>query len=349
MSRKKIPLITFIIIAVLLLGTAVLIACSNNRRAEVRVRMTEIAASTASASLPTETAAPEAAAAPTEAPTETAAEVPTALPTEAPAALDPADWQNWPELPESVNPKLKALYFEGIADGNDPARFSKVGDSNTVMPSFLGCFDSGEGTGYDLGPYTELKEVIAQFQWSFSRNSRAAKNGATAYDMDVYHWYTDDVCWPYESALSCEYRLFTPSIAFIGFGTNDALLDIELYEEHLRSLVQKTLDRKIVPILLTKADNLEGDGSFNKATAKIAAEFNVPLWNLWRAMSELPNNGLKDGDVHPTSSEISLCNFAGSDLENYGWTVRNLSALKALDRVWRLLNDMPIHAYESRD
>ncbi len=267
------------------------------------------------------------------------------LPTEVPAALNPADWQNWPELPESVSPELKALYFEGIAEGNDPARFSKVGDSNTVMPSFLGCFDSGKGTGYDLGPYEDLQEVIDQFQWSFSRNSRAAKNGATAYDMDVYHWYTDDVCWPYESALSCEYRLFTPSIAFIGFGTNDALLDIELYEEHLRSLVQKTLDRKIVPILLTKADNLEGDGSFNEATAKIAAEFNVPLWNLWRAMSVLPNNGLKDGDVHPTSSEVSLCNFAGSDLENYGWTVRNLSALKALDRVWRLLNDMPIHEY----
>ncbi len=342
MNKKKFPVIPVIIIAALLIGAAVLIAVSNQRRAEVRVRMTEIAAATETASVPTSTPTAE----PTSVPTETPTEVPTeAIPTEAPAVLDPADWQNWPELPESISPELKAMYFEGIAEGNDPARFSKVGDSNTVMPSFLGCFDSGEGTGYDLGPYTELKEVIEQFQWSFSRNSRAAKNGATAYDMDVYHWYTDDVCWPYESALSCEYRLFTPSIAFIGFGTNDALLDIELYEEHLRSLVQKTLDRKIVPILLTKADDLEGDGSFNEVTAKIAAEFNVPLWNLWKAMAALPNNGLKDGDVHPTSSDVSLCNFAGSDLENYGWTVRNLSALKALDRVWRLLNDLPLNEY----
>ncbi len=342
MRKKKFPVIPVIIIAALLIGAAVLIAVSNQRRAEVRALMTEIAAATETASVPTSTPTAE----PTSVPTETPTEAPTeAIPTEAPAALDPADWQNWPELPESISPELKAMYFEGIAEGNDPARFSKVGDSNTVMPSFLGCFDSGEGTGYDLGPYTELKEVIEQFQWSFSRNSRAAKNGATAYDMDVYHWYTDDVCWPYESALSCEYRLFTPSIAFIGFGTNDALLDIELYEEHLRSLVQKTMDRKIVPILLTKADDLEGDGSFNEVTAKIAAEFNVPLWNLWKAMSALPNNGLKDGDVHPTSSDVSLCNFAGSDLENYGWTVRNLSALKALDRVWRLLNDLPLNEY----
>ena len=345
MNKKKFPVIPVIIIAALLIGAAVLIAVSNQRRGEVRVLMTEMAAATETASVPTSTPTAEPTSVPTETPTEVLTEeLPTEEPTAAPA-LDPADWQNWPELPESISPELKAMYFEGIEEGNDPARFSKVGDSNTVMPSFLGCFDSGEGTGYDLGPYEELQEVIEQFQWSFSRNSRAAKNGATAYDMDVYHWYTDDVCWPYESALSCEYRLFTPSIAFIGFGTNDALLDIDLYEEHLRSLVQKTLDRKIVPILLTKADDLEGDGSFNEVTARIAAEFNVPLWNLWKAMSALPNNGLKDGDVHPTSSDVSLCNFAGSDLENYGWTVRNLSALKALDRVWRLLNDLPLNEY----
>ncbi len=245
-------------------------------------------------------------------------------------------------MPETVSEELKTLYIEGIEEGNSAERFSKVGDSNTITLSFLGCFDSGAGTGYDLGPYSYLQEVIDRFQWSFSRISRAARNGATAFDMDVYHWYEDDVCWPYESALNCEFRLFTPSIAFIGFGTNDALLDINIYEEHLRSLVEKTLARKIVPILFTKADDLEGDGSFNAVTAKIAAEFSVPLWNLWLPMSKLPNNGLREGDVHPTAGEAA-CNFAGNDPDTYGWTVRNLSALKALDRVWRLLNNLPVY------
>jgi hypothetical protein len=305
--------------------------------------MTEISFETEAAvlaNIPTETPLP------TETPEPTAAPLPTEteimIPSPSPLSY-PEDWRDWPELPEAVSPEMKTMYFEGIAEGNNPARFSKVGDSNTVMPSFLGCFDSGRDTGYILGPYEYLQETIDQFQWSFSRYTRAAKNGATAYDMDVYHWYDDDICWPYESALNCEYRLFTPSIAFIGFGTNDALLGIDLYETHLRSLVEKTLARKIVPILFTKADNLEGDGSFNAVTAKIAAEFNVPLWNLWKPMSQLPNNGLKSGDVHPTANEISLCSFAGDDLDNYGWTVRNLSALKALDRVYRLLNDLPYH------
>ena len=86
-----------------------------------------------------------------------------------------------------------------------------------------------------------------------------------------------------------------------------------------------------------------GSTAAHNITAKIAAEFNVPLWNLWKPMSQLPNNGLRQGDVHPTFNDVSLCNFAGDDLENYGWTVRNLSALKALDRVWRLLNDLPLY------
>ena len=341
--KKKVGLI--ILTAAEIGIAAALLFLVQSRKNEVYAAMTKAAAGSVSEEpvlMQTDTDVPvemlETETATAELPTETAIVLPSPE-----SAEYPEDWRDWPELPERIMPEIKALYFEGIEEGNDPSRFSKVGDSNTVMPSFLGCYDSGKGVGYELGPYEHLQEVIDQFQWSFSRYTRAAKNGATAYDMDVYHWYDDDICWPYESALSCEYRLFTPSIAFIGFGTNDALLGIDLYEEHLRSLVEKTLSRKIVPILFTKADDLEGDGSFNAVTAGIAAEYNVPLWNLWKAMSQLPNNGLRPGDVHPTSNDISLCNFAGTDPENYGWTVRNLSALKALDRVWRLLNDLPLY------
>ena len=333
------------------IAAAVLLACgfllflNQKSREAMHLRMTEISAETLAAiptdtPVPTETAVPTETSMPVVSPADVTAaiEEPTSLP-----LLDPADWQNWPELPEFVFPEIKAMYLEGITEGNNPNRFSKIGDSNTMMPSFFGCFDSGADTGYVLGPYAYLQEVINRFQWSFSRNSRAAKNGATAYDMDVYHWYDDDVCWPYESATSCEYRLFTPSIAFIGFGTNDALYDISRYEEHLRSLVEKTISRKIVPILYSKVDDLEGDGSFNEAAARIANEYHVPFWNLWKPMSVLPNNGLREGDVHPTANTINLCNFSNDDLQQFGWTVRNLSALKALDRVWRLLNDLPLY------
>ena len=338
MNRK---ILLIVITAAIAGGLLYTIAMVHRSRVQMNQQLTKICIQTLSAvpsETPTASAVPTNTPEPTVLPTKTNTPEPTIIP-----LRDPADWKQWPELPEAISPEIKAMYFEGIAEGNNANRFSKVGDSNTMMPSFLGCYDSGIGTGYELGPYSSLQEVIEHFQWSFSRNSRAARNGATAYDMDVYHWYEDDICWPYESALNCEYRLFTPSIAFIGFGTNDALLGIDLYEEHLRSLVEKTLARKIVPILYSKADDLEGDGSFNAAAAKIANEYGIPFWNLWSAMSRLPNNGLREGDVHPTFSDVSLCNFAGDDLEHYGWTVRNLSALQALDRVWRLLNDLPIH------
>ncbi len=253
------------------------------------------------------------------------------------AGLDPADWKNWPVIPESVSQKMVDIYRSGIEQGNDPTAFSKVGDSNSVLPSFLACFDYG-AQGYAIGNYSDLEAAIRQFQWSFSRESRATKIGITAFDLDVYHWYEDDVCWPYESATSCEYRLWKPSIAFIALGTNDAYMEIGIFEEHLRSLVQKTLDRAIVPILVTKADNLEGDDSYNAVIARLAAEYEVPLWNLWRAMDPLPNHGLREQDVHPTSNDTSLCDFTGDDIQKYGWTVRNLTGLQALDRVWRLLN-----------
>lgn len=262
--------------------------------------------------------------------------LPEAVPSEVPV-LDPADWKNWPVLPETVSQKMIDLYRTGIEKGNDPTAFSKVGDSNSVLPSFLACFDYGE-LGYSIGEYTSLEETIKQFQWSFSRDTRAAKIGCTALDLDTYHWYEDDICWPYESATTCEYRLWTPSIAFIALGTNDAYMGIDIFESHMRSLIQKTLDRYIVPILVTKADNLEGNDSFNGVIARLAAEYEVPLWNLWRAMNPLPNHGLMDQDVHPTFNEKSLCDFSGDDLQKYGWTVRNLTGLQALDRVWRLVN-----------
>ena len=338
--RKKNGAIGWIIgIALIAAAFGGVLFYRQKARIAAEARAAQMAAATLTA-MPTETPLPTAT--PTEAPTETPEPTVTAEPTAVPA-LDPKDWRNWPELPESVSPEMKALYLEGIAEGNSPERFSKVGDSNTITGLYFGCFDYGAGTGYDLGPYGYLQEAVDQFQWSFSRITRAARNGATAYDMDVYHWYDDDVCWPYESALNCEFRLFTPSIAFIGFGTNDAIGDITVYREHLRSLVEKTLARKIVPVLFTKADDLEGDGSFNEVTAEVAAEYGIPLWNLWQAMSRLPNNGLREGDVHPVANDAGSCNFSGDDAEKYGWSARNLSALKALDRVWRLLSDLPFH------
>lgn len=292
---------------------------------------------TATIEIPAETIAPAATDTPEPTPE------PTAEPTIEPTAtvvptLSAAQWREWEILPSSVSEKVKEIYAAGLEAGNDPKRFSKVGDSNSVLPSFLSCFDFGE-FGYTLGEYESLAPTIDQFRWSFSRASRAAENGKTAYDLDMIHWYSDDECWPYESATTCEYRLWQPSIAFISLGSNDVYMKVSDFDKHMRSLVDKTIDRfSIVPILVTKADNLDGDGSFNQTIAQIALDYELPLLNLWRAMEPLPNHGLQIDNVHPTANSVSLCDFSGDDLSTYGWTVRNLTALQTLDRVYQLLN-----------
>ena len=279
----------------------------------------------------TAAALPEATATePTPVPTETP--VPTAVPT-----LSAAQWRDWDVIPNSVSPKMQELYAAGIEAGNNPDRFSKVGDSNTVSPAFFACFDFSEA--YNLGSYTPLAATVERFRWSWSRLSRAAENGKTALDLDMYHWYDDDICWPYESATTCEYRLWQPSIAIIALGTNDVFMKVSDFDQHLRSLVEKSIDRfMIVPILVTKADDLDADGAFNQAIAQVALDYELPLWNLWRAMHSLPNHGLREDGVHPTVNATSACDFSGDDLDTYGWTVRNLTGLQALDSVSNFLS-----------
>ncbi|MFH2040001.1 MAG: hypothetical protein ABIJ65_11265, partial [Chloroflexota bacterium] len=46
------------------------------------------------------------------------------------------DWQNWPVIPQ-ISPWLRKIYAQGLADGNDPHKFSKIGDCQNVVSLFL--------------------------------------------------------------------------------------------------------------------------------------------------------------------------------------------------------------------
>jgi hypothetical protein len=86
-----------------------------------------------------------------------------------------------------------------------------------------------------------------------------------------------------------------------------------------------------VPILYTKASNLEGDWSINATTARLAYEYDVPLWNFWRAVQPLPGHGLRPDGMHVTWGY----NFFDDPVAmSNGWPWRNLTALQALEAVW---------------
>ena len=104
------------------------------------------------------------------------------------------------------------------------------------------------------------------------------------------------------------------------------------YENSLRQIVEFSISRGVVPILATKADNLEGDGSLNAAIVRVAQSYDVPLWNFWLAVQPLPSQGLRSDAFHLTFGRPI---FDDPAQMQKAWPWRNLTALQALDAVWR--------------
>lgn len=229
----------------------------------------------------------------------------------------------------AVSPAARAIYQRGLALGNNPRTFSKVGDCNSVTPYFLAAFDKGE---YRLGPaYAYLQPVISQFAGSFNRDGAVARDGLNTASVFDSIWALPGVCQRGESPLACEVRTQRPSIAFVSLGTNGAWQTDAEYETNMRRILDYLIERGVLPILSTKADNLEGDGRFNRIVTRLAGEYSLPLWDFATVAWVLPNGGLAD-DYHLSWGQ-AYYDTAPTPLT--GWQARNLTALQALDAVWR--------------
>jgi len=236
-----------------------------------------------------------------------------------------------PILPD-LEDRLKEIYRHGVEMGNNPHAFSKIGDCGSTPAWFLGDFDRGEKF-YRLGDHQYLTEVIGEFQGSFDRTSLAAKSGFNASSIFVPLWTDKTQCLADEGPLACEYRVHRPAFAFIMLGSNDVWHPDE-FEPQMRKLIELSIDQGVIPILSTKADNIEGDGSINETIAHLSIEYGIPLWNYWLAVQPLPEQGLQDDMVHITWGPNR---FDDPQVMKAGWPVRNLTALQALDKVWRFV------------
>lgn len=241
----------------------------------------------------------------------------------------PADWQNWPVVP-SVSPWLQDLYAEGLAAGNNPQAFSKVGDCQNVDSMFLSPFDSPPE--YRLGEqYAYLQPTIDQFAGSWERHSQAVRGGFNVASVFSPLMSDKEFCGKEETPLDCEFRLNKPSIVIISMETWWSKRPAETYETYLRQIVEYVLEKKAVPILATKADNLEGEWAINAAIARVAYDYDVPLWNFWAAVQPLPGHGLTSDSFHLTTGATYLDE---PELLKRAWPWRNLTALQTIDAVW---------------
>ncbi|MCC6985211.1 MAG: hypothetical protein IT309_02190, partial [Anaerolineales bacterium] len=96
--------------------------------------------------------------------------------------------------------------------------------------------------------------------------------------------------------------------------------------EYLRRVIDQLLAQGVVPILATKADNRELDHRVNRDMALLADEFDLPLWNFWAAVSNLPDRGLYvmkgrelQGAIYLTDEAKIIHRETGLDALNIVW------------------------------
>lgn len=240
----------------------------------------------------------------------------------------PTNWQDYPVVPE-LSARAIEIYQQGLLAGNDPHRFSKFGDCQNITTYFLSAFEDPDL--YTLGAdYADLQATIDWYFGSFSRESLAVAGGLNVARLLSPFHANRELCEPNENSLACEVRVYNPSVALVSLEENWSQRSPEEYEKHLRTIVESLIAEGVLPILATKADNLEGDHSINATIAKLAAEYEVPLWNFWQAVQPLPSHGLHADGFHLT---VAGSHFDDPLRMEKAWPWRNLTALQALDVV----------------
>jgi hypothetical protein len=257
-------------------------------------------------------------------PTQSPTPSPTPTPTRA-----PREWYDYPVVPE-VSDRARAIFAAGQTLGDNPRAFSVIGDCEGTPPRFLGIFDLSTDY-YRLGEYAYLQEAINHFSGYFGRISRAGHYGFTTSMVLSPLWAHPSYCYSGESPLMCELRITRPSFALVMVGTMD-YVNPSRFEPQMRTILETLIANGTVPILYTKASNWEGNWMINTIVGRLAYEYDLPLWNFWRAVQPLPGHGLQSDGMHVTW----WYNFFDDPYAmQFGWPWRNLTALQALDAVWR--------------
>jgi hypothetical protein len=255
--------------------------------------------------------------------TPTVTNVPINLATSGPdLRLTASFWRKW-EIVPGLSLRARAILREALSNPDlDPHTFVKVGDCQMVSGIFLAGYANGK---YQLPD--GMSETVQWFSESMLDDNITAVNGYgintvldPAFGLSAGH----NQCLPDETPLDCELRIRRPILVLVGMGTNWIPHGEASFEKHLRETVDKILATGALPILATKADNVEGDWKLNLAIAQVAYDYDLPLVNVWLSVQELPNHGL---ETPPRQVYLT----------GDGWMKRNHAWLVTLDKVRQIL------------
>jgi hypothetical protein len=227
--------------------------------------------------------------------------------------LTPYYWREWPVSPE-LSPKAQEILRNAVHTPTlDVHAFSKVGDCQMTSSTFLGGFANGE-TAIPDG----FNETVIWFSDSMASESVTAANGfGVSSVLNPMFGLTagNKQCQQNETPLDCELRTHRPAVVLIAMGTNWIPNAEVSFEKYLRTIVDRILETGALPILATKADNIEGDWKLDQAIAQVAYDYDLPLVNVWRSVQDLPNHGLEaKKNIYLTGDGWMRSNYAWLDM-----------------------------------
>ncbi len=210
-----------------------------------------------------------------------------------PTPRAPAAWPAW--IPR-ITPQQRAIWLNSPRFGKDLNTFTVVGDCNAQPSVYLRRLAAGQFDASTLEP--RLQAIVTRFSRSFGRVSLAAQGGFGAHSMMDPTWADGALCGTKQGPFECELWVSRASIVFIALGTQEQYT-WQSFERHYRPMIEHALGKGTLPVLVTKADDIETSagapsGYINAVIRKLAQEYQVPLLDFWAATRELPNNGLVD-------------------------------------------------------
>jgi hypothetical protein len=230
---------------------------------------------------------------------------------------DPYYWREWPVNPDLSQRAQEIILSASYSPNLDLHTFSKIGDCQMTPGTFLGGFVNGKYAIPD-----GYQATVIWFSGSMENESVTAANGLginsvlnPLFGLAAGH----SQCAGNETPLDCELRTKRPAFVLIAMGTNWKPNGEVSFEKHLRMVVDRVLVTGALPILATKADNIEGDWKLNQAIAQVAYDYDLPLVNVWRSVQDLPNHGL----MSPKNIYLT----------GDGWMRRNYAWLNMLEQI----------------
>lgn len=239
------------------------------------------------------------------------------------------------QVVSGISERVRQIYLQGQALGNDAYAFSKVGDSITANQMFFEGFDSGN---YELGAYEYLQETIDYFAGSFWRESNAATDALNAAAVLDSTLADTTYCLLDETPLDCEYREKKPALSIIMLGSVDVqLYDAAAFRSYMTAIVHTTLSQGIIPVLTTFPNGPgyypQESAAFNGIIREMAASEQIPLVELRNPAMNMPGKGVMADGFHLSEAEDDYIGFTG-DQNVYALTLRDLLTVQILHDIY---------------